>query len=93
MNFDQLTDEERVGVRIGRLITGGRPEGTVITRHIGRLRITFKFRRRHPLWGRLGDGWNWALGFQCNRHVLTVLLLVASVTFRIEPRKPTGETS
>ncbi len=50
--------------------------------HIGKTKITFRWRSKDNLWGRFGGGWNWKLGFQAGGKTLILDILIASL--RIE---------
>ena len=60
----------------------------VYLRHkIGRLAISFEWRKASNAWGRFGGGWQWKLGFQYGYRCLIISLLVADLRIEME-RKP-----
>ena len=54
---------------------------------IGPYIIRFRYTSKDDLWGRLGGGWQWGLGFQCSGCSVLIILLVCEII--ISKRRPT----
>ena len=57
---------------------------------IGRLQIVFEWRSKKNLWGRFGGGWNWKFGVTVGSTTLILDLLVFSLRFDLQGRRPTA---
>ena len=48
--------------------------------------IKFRWRSKKNLWGRIGGGWNWALGFEASGSSINIMLLIFTIGIH-KPKK------
>ena len=61
-------------------------------KRIGRLYLSFQWRRKDSFMGRFGGGWNWELGFQIGEGTIIFNLLFCNLEITWK-RKKTNENS